>query len=100
MLDNSYKAMTVRYRRCIQYLLLCPRRSWLTVKMSKRKRTRPSKSKEEQAATEGYVYVSDSKLIRGWNCVWVQGSREGLECEERTSYCPYNQGPTRSVPPG
>ena len=66
----------------------------------KHKRTKPAVTKEQQAASEGWVYISGSKIIRGWNAVWVEGPREGLESEEQRDYCPYNQGPTRSVPPG
>ena len=29
-------------------------------------------TKEQQAANEGWVYVSGSKIIRGWNAVWVE----------------------------
>ena len=68
--------------------------------MSKRKRTKPAVTKEQQAASEGWVYISGSKTIRAWNAVWVEGAREGLESEEQRDYCPYSQGPTRSVPPG
>ena len=68
--------------------------------MSKRKRAKPAQTKEQQAATEGWVYISGSKIIRGWNAVWVEGPREGLECEEQRDYCPYNHTPIRSDPPG
>jgi hypothetical protein len=41
----------------------------------KRKRTKPVQTREEQAAAEGWVYVSTSKAIHGWNSIWVEGSR-------------------------
>ena len=56
--------------------------------MSKRKKiqsrmdTKPSKTKEEQANAEGWVYVSTSKVICGWNQVWVLEARGGLEADE------------------
>ena len=68
--------------------------------MSKRKRTKPAVTKE-QAASEGWVYISGSKIIRGWNVVWVEEAAQGgLEPEERTSYCLYSHNPIRSSPPG
>ena len=46
--------------------------------MSKRKkRTEPAKTKEEQAAEEGWVYVFGLKITRGWESIWVEGAREG-----------------------
>ena len=66
----------------------------------KHKRTKPVVTKEQQAASEGWVYISGSKTIRGWNAVWVEAAQGGVEPEEQRDYCPYSQGPTRSVPPG
>ena len=48
----------------------------------KRKRihnTKPAKTKEERANAEGWVYVSTCKVIRGWNSIWVEEARQGLE---------------------
>ena len=48
--------------------------------MSKRKkRTKPAKTKEEQAAEKGWIYVFATKAIRGWNSIWVEEAREGLQ---------------------
>ena len=48
--------------------------------MSKRKkRTKPAKTKEEQAAEEGWIYVFATKAIRGWNSIWVEAARERLQ---------------------
>ena len=51
----------------------------------KRKRihnTKPSKTKEEQANAEGWVYVSASKVIRGWNSIWVEEAQGNLGVDE------------------
>ena len=45
------------------------------MQMKHKKRTKPAQTKEQQAAEEGWVYVSTSKTIRGWNSVWVEGAR-------------------------
>ena len=53
--------------------------------MSKRKRihnTKPAKTKAEQANAEGWVYVYAPKTIRGWNSIWVEEARQGLEADE------------------
>ena len=44
--------------------------------------TKPSRTKEEQVNAEGWVYVNTSKVIRGWNQVWVLEARGGLEADE------------------
>ena len=50
----------------------------------KRKRTKPAKTKQEQAAEEGWVYVYALTTIRGWNSIWVEEAREGRgEAEEK-----------------
>ena len=49
------------------------------------KRTKPAKTKEEQAAEEGWIYVYATKSIRGWNSIWVEGSREGRQEVEETA---------------
>ena len=49
------------------------------MQMSKRKRTKPAKTKEQEAAEEGWIYVFPPKTIRGWNLIWVQEAREGQE---------------------
>ena len=50
--------------------------------MSKRKRTKPAKTKAEQANAEGWVYVYAPKTIRGWNSIWVEEARQGLGVDE------------------
>ena len=97
MLDSSYEAMTARCKLCTRYLLRSPERSWCTVKM-KRKRTKPALTKEQQAAIDGWVYVSGPKTIRGWNSIWVEGAREGRGELEETAQRPYIPAPTVYVP--
>ena len=84
MLDSSYEAMTAHLRLCIQYLLRSPGRSLSIVKM-KRKRTKPALTREQQAAIEGWVYVSTAKTICGWNSVWVEESRARVPGEAEES---------------
>ena len=98
MPDSSYEAMTAHLRLCTRCLLRSPGRSWRTVKM-KRKRTKPALTKEQQAAIDGWVYVSGPKTIRGWNSIWVEGSREGREEAAGTTQHPYSPPPKRFVPP-
>ena len=43
----------------------------------KHKRTKPAKSKEQQAAEEGWIFVFAPKTIRGWNSIWVEETRGG-----------------------
>ena len=46
--------------------------------------TKPSKTKEEQANAEGWIYVNKSKVIRGWNSIWVEEAQGNLgEAEEK-----------------
>jgi hypothetical protein len=40
-----------------------------------KKRSRPAKTKEQQADADGWVYVSASKIIRGWDPVWIEDAR-------------------------
>ena len=49
------------------------------MQMSKRKRIKPARTKEQQAADDGWIYVFPPKTIRGWNLIWVQEAREGQE---------------------
>ena len=52
-------------------------------KIQSKMNTKPSKTKEEQATVDGWVYVNASKAIRGWNQVWVQEARVlGLGVDE------------------
>ena len=99
MLDSSYKTMTARCKLCTRYLLRSPERSWCTVKM-KRKRTKPALTREQQAAIEGWVYVSGSKVIRGWDYLRVEAPGGGRENDAQTKKHLYNPTPTQSVPPG
>ena len=50
--------------------------------MKRKKRTKPAKTKEEQAAKEGWIYVFATKSIRGWNSIWVEEARGGREADE------------------
>ena len=43
------------------------------------KRTKAAKTKEEQAAEEGWIYVYAPKTIRGWNSIWVEEAQEGRQ---------------------
>jgi hypothetical protein len=64
----------------------------------KRKRTKPATTREQQAAIDGWVYVSGSKTIRGWSSVWVEGAREGPGGLEETAQRPCIPAPTVCVP--
>ena len=50
--------------------------------MSKRKKTKPVKTKAEQANAEGWVYVNAAKSIRGWNSIWVEEAQGNLGVDE------------------
>ena len=50
--------------------------------MNKRKKTKPVKTKAEQANAEGWVYVYAPKTIRGWNSIWVQEAQGDLRVDE------------------
>ena len=56
--------------------------------MSKPKRTKPAKTKAEQANAEGWVYVYAPKTIRDWNSILVEEARQGLEADEGTALRP------------
>ena len=64
----------------------------------KRKRTKPARTKEQQAAEEGWIYVYAPKTIRGWNSIWVEGGREGREEVEETARRLYIPAPTACDP--
>ena len=52
----------------------------------KRKRTKPARTKEEQAALDGWIYVCAPKTRCGWNQVWVEQARGGLDSgQEKTT---------------
>ena len=72
------------------------------MQMSKRKRTKPAKTKQEQATAEAWVYVYAPRTIRGWNSIWVEEAREGVQGDDeegivRRRYIPF---PTGSDHPG
>ena len=48
----------------------------------KHKRTEPAKTKEQQAADEGWIYVFGPKIRRGWDSVWVEEARGALGGDE------------------
>ena len=52
------------------------------MQMSKRKRTKPARTKEQQAAEDGRIYVFGPKIRRGWESIWVEAAREGQEVAE------------------
>ena len=54
----------------------------------KRKRTKPVQTREEQAAAEGWVYVSTSKAIDGWNSIWVEEAQGDLRGDEEKALRP------------
>ena len=65
--------------------------------MSKRKRTKPARTKQQQATAEGWVYVNASKVIRGWNSIWVEEAREEVQgADEEITRRPYIPFPTGS----
>ena len=66
----------------------------------KRKRTKPTQTKEQQASLDGWIYVYAPKTIRGWNSIWVEGSREGREKVEGKALRPYIPAPTACGPQG
>ena len=66
----------------------------------KHKRTKPAKTKEQQAAEEGWIYVFGPKIRRGWESIWVEAAREGQEKDEGRALRPCIPGPTGCGPPG
>jgi hypothetical protein len=54
----------------------------------KRKRTKPVQTREQQTAAEGWVYVSTSKAIHGWNSIWVEEAQGGFGAEEEKAQHP------------
>ena len=47
---------------------------------AKKKWIKRTKTMEQQADEEGWIYVFGPKIIRGWNSIWVEGGRaEGGE---------------------
>ena len=68
--------------------------------MSKRKRTKPAKTTEQQAAEEGWIYVYAPKIIRGWNSIWVEEARGGQEEDEGRALRPCIPAPIGYGPRG
>ena len=67
------------------------------MQMSKRKkRTKPAKTTEQQAAEEGWILVFLSKTIRGWNSIWVEEAR-GVGRRTREKLCVRVSQPPLSV---
>ena len=56
--------------------------------MSKRKKTKPVKTKAEQANAEGWVYVNAAKSILGWNSIWVEEAQGNLGVDEEKALRP------------
>ena len=66
----------------------------------KHKRTKPAKTKEQEAAEEGWILVFLSKTIRGWNSIWVEEARGGREADEGITQHPCIPAPTGYGPLG
>ena len=60
----------------------------------KKKWIKRTKTIEQQADEEGWIYVFGPKIIRGWNSIWVEGGREGREADEGITQRPYIPSPT------
>ena len=51
---------------------------------AKKKWIKRTKTMEQQAADDGWIYVFGPKITQGWESVWVEGARaEGGEVEEK-----------------
>ena len=66
----------------------------------KHKRTKPAKTKEQEAAEEGWILVFLSKTIRGWNSIWVEEARGGPEEDEGRALRPCIPAPIGYGPRG
>ena len=99
MLASSYETMIVRFKLCIPYLKISHGRLCYIVKM-KHKRTKPAKTKEQEAAEEGWIYVFGPKIRRGWESIWVEAAREGQEEDEGRALRLYTPIPIVYGPPG
>ena len=59
------------------------------------KRVKPAQTKEQQADADGWVYVTTSKIIRGWDRVWIEGARaQAREVEKGRVERPKTRCPT------
>ena len=59
------------------------------------KRVKPAQTKEQQADADGWVYVTTSKIIRGWDRVWIEGARaQAREVEKGRAERPKTRCPT------
>ena len=56
--------------------------------MSKRKKTKPVRTKKLQADAEGWVYVNAAKSIRGWNSIRVEEAQGDLRGDEEKALRP------------
>ena len=66
----------------------------------KRKRTKPAKTKEQEAAEEGWILMFLSKTIRGWNSIWMEEARGGREADGGKALHRYIPSPTGCGPLG
>ena len=66
----------------------------------KHKRSKPAKTKEQEAAEEGWILMFLSKTIRGWNSICVEEARGGQEADEGITRHPYAPSPIVYGPPG
>ena len=67
---------------------------------AKKKWIKRTKTMEQQADEDGYIYVYGPKIIRGWNSIWVEQAREGREEVEEKALRPYIPAPTECDPRG
>ena len=76
--------MTALSKHCMLYLKNSPGRSCYMQMKAKKKWIKRTKTMEQQADEDGWVYVYGPKIIRGWNSIWVEQAREGQgEAEEK-----------------
>ena len=48
---------------------------------AKKKWIKRTKTMEQQADEEGWIYVYAPKIIRGWNSIWVEEARGAREAD-------------------
>ena len=54
----------------------------------KRKKAKPARTTEQQAALDGWILLFLPKAIRGWNLIWVEEAQGGLGGEEEKALHP------------
>ena len=64
---------------------------------AKKKWIKRTKTMEQQADEDGWIYVFGPKIRRGWNSIWVEEAREGVQgADEEITRRPYIPFPTGS----